>query len=92
MTKIVIDLTDYTEKHFDDEENLMQKINYSGLSEQIRIHRALISKLRTIIEDLKSNKEMDFIDIMAFAKGWLQEHILGVDNKYSNPMNENGVF
>jgi hemerythrin-like metal-binding protein len=93
MTDIVIDLTNYTEKHFNEEEILMKKINYSGLSEQIRIHRALISKLRSIIDDLKSDKEnVDFIDIMAFAKGWLQDHILGLDNKYSKPMNESGIF
>jgi len=92
MTEIVIDLTNFTEKHFDDEEVLMNKIDYSGISEQIRIHRALIAKLRSIIEDLKSDKEVDFIDIMAFAKGWLQDHILGMDNKYSDPMNENGIY
>ena len=91
VLSIIRDLTNFTDKHFQEEEKLMKKINYAGLSEQVRIHRALIAKLKSIIKDLEDEKEMDFIDIMSFAKGWLQDHILGVDSKYSEAMNENGI-
>jgi len=92
VLNIIRDLTNYTDKHFQEEETLMKKINYSGLSEQVRIHRALIAKLKSIIKDLEEEREIDFIDIMSFAKGWLQDHILGIDSKYSESMNENGIY
>jgi hemerythrin len=42
---------------------------------------------------LESGKEdINFIEIIAFAKNWLQEHILGLDSKYADQMNQNGIY
>jgi len=92
LLNIFIDLGEYTTKHFRDEEELMKKANYSNIISHKGIHDKLLSTLASIIDDLKSGKEVDLISVMSFAKDWVQDHILGTDKKYSKVMNDSGIF
>ncbi|HPY95778.1 MAG TPA: bacteriohemerythrin [Candidatus Cloacimonadota bacterium] len=92
ILRIVIDLRNYTDNHFREEEKLMKKINYEGLPYQITAHKDLISKVDEIIHQFKSNQEVNLIEVMVFLKDWLVVHILGMDQKYSVPMHEANVY
>lgn len=72
LVKLVID-------HFKDEEGMMKKENYDGLTSHNVIHTTFVKKiegLRCPLDDATIN----------FAKKWLVNHIKGVDFKYKGKL------
>lgn len=81
---ILIKLRDYTEKHFTDEENYMESINYKKLFTQKIQHQKFISKLDEFIDSHKSETEdqdKQIMDILEYLTEWLVNHILYVDGQ-----------
>ncbi|HAX07630.1 MAG TPA: bacteriohemerythrin [Butyrivibrio sp.] len=81
---ILIKLRDYTEKHFTDEENYMESINYKKLFTQKIQHQEFISKLDEFIDLHKSETEdqdKQIMDILEYLTEWLVNHILYVDGQ-----------
>jgi len=89
---LVDGLVEWTVKHFNHEEELMISNNYHGYDEQKGLHTKLIAQVKAIQNDLKSGVEVDAGEILAFLKGWLTKHILGVDMKYKPFFNKRGVI
>ena len=82
---ILTELREYTEKHFRDEEDYMEKLQYPKLEEQKTAHNAFVEKLVHI-----NMKELDFIDdnqqeylveLINYLLDWLTNHILGADKQ-----------
>lgn len=81
---ILVKLRDYTEKHFSDEENYMESINYKKLFTQKIQHQEFISKLDEFIDQHKSETEdqdKQIMDILEYLTEWLVNHILHVDGQ-----------
>lgn len=81
---ILVKLRDYTEKHFTDEENYMESINYKKLFTQKIQHQEFISKLDEFIDLHKSETEdqdKQIMDILEYLTEWLVNHILNVDGQ-----------
>lgn len=81
---ILIKLRDYTEKHFTDEENYMESINYKKLFTHKIQHHEFISKLDEFIDLHKSETEdqdKQIMDILEYLTEWLVNHILYVDGQ-----------
>ena len=80
---ILIELKNYTEMHFCDEEAYMEKINYADLDAQRRAHNAFIDKLVDInyeeLESLDNNQQEYLLDVLDFLAKWLINHILKMD-------------
>ena len=82
LNKLITELRDYTIKHFEEEEALLEKMEFP----QLRIHRSIHKKL---LEDFTAHYD-------AFAAGpgkltpaffeflrlWLTAHIMHIDRKY----------
>ncbi len=80
---IAIDkLIDFSQMHFEYEEELVKKHDYHFMDELIKEHRDIISQL--------SEKKGDFLrtgkglgaDVMPFYRDWLITHTQGTDRKY----------
>lgn len=81
---ILVKLRDYTEKHFTDEENYMESINYKKLFTQKIQHQEFISKLDEFIDLHKSETEdqdKQIMNILEYLTEWLVNHILNVDGQ-----------
>lgn len=85
IVEILTQLREYTEKHFGDEEEYMEKIKYPKLAQQRAAHSAFIEKLIHI-----NLGEMDYIDdhqqeylenLIAYLLDWLTNHILLSDKQ-----------
>lgn len=85
------DLALFTREHFDREERMMITGGYPELPAQQKAHHALMAKMEGYLRDLKEGTAVDLIDMMAFLKGWLQTHILGMDKHYGPFLNGKGV-
>ena len=77
-------LRDYTVKHFADEEQYMESINYKKLFTQKVQHQEFINKLDEFMEDHNEEAEDQNDQIMGILKyltEWLTNHILYVDGQ-----------
>ena len=77
-------LRDYTVKHFTDEENYMESIQYKKIFTQKVQHQEFINKLDEFMEN--HNKEIadqdeQIMGILKYLTEWLVNHILYVDGQ-----------
>ena len=80
--RILSDLSDYTQKHFADEEQYMESINYPELPEQKKAHQIFIDKLEGIdLYSLDDNQQEYLEELIEFLLNWLSVHILNMDKR-----------
>lgn len=80
LSSIFQELQEYTEKHFADEEEYMESVDYPALFIQKAQHRQFIEKLSEINEaGLEENQDEKIQDILTFLTDWLYNHILKMD-------------
>ena len=78
------DFANYTIKHFTDEEEYMDLIEFPGLSSHKLIHKGLLEKVVAFGNDFRGSESQKFDDnLFAFLNIWLASHICGIDMKYS---------
>ena len=77
------DFTAYTIKHFTDEEQYMESIDFPGLATHKLIHKGLLEKVVAFGNDFKGSSTGKFDDnFFSFLNVWLASHICGIDMKY----------
>ncbi|MDH5764450.1 MAG: hemerythrin family protein, partial [Gammaproteobacteria bacterium] len=87
----ITELIDYTQWHFDEEEKIMEAINYSGIAGQKAAHKAFIDKLVSFKGDIDKGLAIFAVsEISTTAVKWLTDHILVLDKQYESTMNEHG--
>ena len=80
IVEILGKLRDYTNEHFQDEEEYMEGIGYPGLPAQKMAHKAFVTKLEEIdLEQIDQNQQEYLEELMEFLFGWLSNHILKSD-------------
>ncbi len=89
--KIIEELLEYTEYHFEFEENLLEKYSYPAITTHIKQHEDLRKKVSSLKNDLDMGEGIEPLNLLAFLVDWLQDHIVGSDKKYSSLLINNGV-
>ena len=80
IMSVLDELRNYTVKHFADEENYMESINYMGLFAQKKTHQMFVDKLNDInLDDLDDNQQQYLVELVDFLLMWLANHILKMD-------------
>ncbi len=77
-------LRDYTVKHFADEEQYMESINYKKLFTQKVQHQEFINKLGEFMEyhnEEVEDQDDQIMGILKYLTEWLTNHILYVDGQ-----------
>jgi len=87
--EIIEELEAYTHYHFNTEENLMRKFNYSKMDEHIAQHK--IFKQKVIDFKISQSFQSATIneEIVNFLRKWLLNHILDYDGKYVDTFKRN---
>ena len=80
--RLIRELTEYAEKHFQEEERLFKQHNYIETEAHIKEHNLFISKTTELFEQFKNNPKMLSIRMTGFLQKWLINHILESDMKY----------
>lgn len=85
IINILDELTEYTERHFADEEAYMAKIQYAGIAGQKAAHAAFVDKIREIdlqeVSDSGDDQNEYLKSLVSFLNNWLVDHILKMDKK-----------
>ncbi len=83
-------LMGYTKEHFTLEERLMQQAKYKDLEAHKQEHKKLIDQLDQLCKKHLLDEKPIYFEMLSFLKTWLKDHILGVDMKYSEALQEAG--
>ena len=84
IDSILEKLRDYTAKHFADEEQYMESINYKKIFTQKVQHQEFIEKLDEFMEqhnDEVEDQDEQITGILKYLTEWLINHILYVDGE-----------
>lgn len=91
IARILDSLIDYTEYHFNHEEEMLKKISYPNISEQEKYHKIFVDKMKEFKKELESGEVLLSVKMIDFLKDWLVSHIVNIDTKYSGFTNEKGI-
>ncbi len=89
--RILDSLIDYTEYHFNHEEEMLKKIAYPNISEQEKYHKMFVNKMKDFKNEMESGEVLLSVKMIDFLKDWLVSHIVNIDTKYSGFTNERGI-
>ncbi|MBP2031760.1 hemerythrin [Clostridium algifaecis] len=82
------ELKDYTVYHFEDEERIMLMYEYPGYKEQKLVHDKFIDKIENLdTDEIEKNPQEEVIKLLDFVYNWISEHILGMDFKIKDYVN-----
>jgi hemerythrin len=88
---IIYDMVDYAVHHFETEEHYMQRVQFPGFAEHRQEHAKFAAKALDLKERIDRESFILTMEIMAFLRKWLNDHILGTDAKYAKHFNDNGI-
>jgi hemerythrin len=77
--------------HFSTEERLMESTKYPGLGEQRAEHSALLAKIDEYATRHNKGDKAVYLELLTFMRDWLNNHLMKVDKKYTNWLNERGI-
>jgi hemerythrin len=79
LGKILDGMVDYPRIHFMEEEEILAKFDYAGLSEQETEHERLIGVVVELTEKFQQGQSALSVTTSNFLKDWLANHIQGTD-------------
>jgi len=88
ISKVLQSLVDYTVNHFSTEEKFMIRYNYPWYLAHKAEHRNFIDRVSEFQKGYNDGKLSLSIEVMAFLKDWLVNHILNTDQKLGAFLNE----
>ena len=83
IDKILSEMIDYTGFHFTFEEDYLKKINYPDLKKHHYQHEYFTKNLLGKLQEERAGGLVLSTEVMKMLMGWLQDHILEEDIKYS---------
>lgn len=84
IARVLSQLIQYGELHFQDEERIMAQEGYPELESHRRIHEKLIEEIFKLNEELAGKSPLLERDITKFLKQWLVDHIVHNDYEFRN--------
>ena len=84
LSELIMGMIDYTNYHFNSEENYMESIGYPDLDKHKILHNEYIGKLNEYYDKIVSVTMILSIEVTNYLKNWLVNHIKGTDQKYSS--------
>lgn len=84
-------LLDYTAYHFVTEEKLLELYRYPDLPKHKEDHNTLMWRVLDLRSRYEAGEGVEAKEVLDFLTGWLKNHLLFSDKKYSPFLNSKGV-
>lgn len=81
--KIVMDLVDYTDYHFTEEEELFIKYKYPAAEGHLLQHKNFVDKIWEFKNSIENESKLVNMNIFTFLRDWLHNHIVKSDKEYA---------
>ena len=85
-------LIEFTQMHFESEEQLLELQGFPELENHRAAHRKLMSQIGAAAEHSKHSEDVEIRALFNFLRNWYMEHIEGLDREYGPWLNEHGVY
>ena len=85
-------LIEFTQMHFESEDQLLQQQGYPGAEEHRVEHQGLLKRLYAALEQVNGDQEIHLNSLLDFLPAWYLEHVEKLDQPYGTWLNEHGVF
>ena len=83
IVELLQEMQEYTEYHFESEEKAMAEIEYPELEKHKEVHQKFVNKLKNIdLENIDEDQKQFSMELLDFVANWIEQHILGEDQKY----------
>ncbi len=89
--KILTDLLDYTMVHFQYEESMMDKFNYSFRDAHLKMHEDFRVKMEKTYTKFINGENINGFVLLDFLSDWLTAHIQKVDKEYAKELIKAGI-
>ncbi len=90
LGEILDELVEYTASHFRTEEELFERYGYAEEQQHKAIHEGLVRQVLEYQKKFKSGAGLD-MTLLEFLKGWLVDHIMQTDKRYSGFLRDKGA-
>lgn len=91
IASMLLEMKEYAQFHFKDEERLLQKHAYPELEKQIESHNTFIEKVEDMERRFNDGTLRLSYELTRFLKDWLAKHIIGDDKEYGAYLKKFGV-
>jgi hemerythrin-like metal-binding protein len=85
-------LIEFTQRHFESEEQLLAQRGFPGLQDHRAAHARLMSQIQAAVEHAKHSEDVEIQPLFHFLRAWYMEHIEGLDRQYGPWLNQRGVY
>ncbi|MDR2165394.1 MAG: bacteriohemerythrin [Zoogloeaceae bacterium] len=85
VMQVVNSAIDYTESHFDFEEDMLEKVNYPYLKAHTRVHQLFVRRIHDYKTRLENGEDIAR-ELMDTLMHWLLNHIRSEDKNYAKWM------
>ncbi len=77
--------------HFETEEEMMMQVNYPEIDEHKKVHRELVDQIVAIAGKIRVELLLNPIDVLAFLRAWLNDHLLEEDTRFAHYLVKSGL-
>jgi hemerythrin-like metal-binding protein len=84
IDQTLLELRDFAQTHFNDEENLFVSLDYPDLDRHKAMHRYFVSQLGEFHHSQSESGIALNSSLLQFLRDWFLNHILQEDRKYRN--------
>jgi len=91
ISNIIGDLASYTLYHFKTEEEYFDKFCYEGAADHKAAHNEIKAKVVVFLERRKDDPKTVGFDLLYFLERWFFVHLKGMDKRYTECFNKNGL-
>jgi hemerythrin-like metal-binding protein len=85
-------LIEFTQMHFQSEEQLLLQQGFPGAEEHRKAHHHLLTRLYAALETVNRDEPIRLNSVLEFLPAWYLEHVEQLDQPYGVWLNEHGVF
>ena len=91
IEKVIKELANYTVYHFGYEEKYFDQFGYSETAAHKKEHKDFVDTVSKFQSEFASGNALLSMEVMSFLKKWLQGHIKGTDQHYTEFFHEHGM-
>ncbi len=91
ISEALVDMIEYVDVHFRDEEALLKKHGYPGCKEQEDLHLEFTKRVVELCSTYRDDHETTRVDLLSSLKQWFLDHIRIEDMKFKEFLHDKGV-
>jgi hemerythrin len=85
-------LIEFTRKHFQSEERLLEQQEFPGLPAHRAAHEHFLAEIRQAVDHAESGNNTESVPLLSVLRSLYLEHIEEFDRQYGQWLNDRGVY